>query len=147
MKTASVYYLLDSDGAAVYGGCSGNVRRRLTAHKRRDWWSRVAHVLTGEQMPLTQAREWEAREIARLLPSANVQHIPGPVPDATTAAEVRAALARKKITQTALAEATGRSQTYWQRRLSGERPMDVQDLGVIAQLTGVPVSALVAGAA
>lgn len=68
-------------------------------------------------------------------------------PVTTTAAEVRAALARADITQTAVAEATGRSQSYWSRRLSGEIPLDVDDLAVIAGLTGTPMAALVAGAA
>ncbi len=65
---------------------------------------------------------------------------------ATAAAEVRAALARCRITQTALAETTGRSQSYWSRRLSGEQPMTVADLEVISALTGVPVADLLVAA-
>lgn len=68
-------------------------------------------------------------------------------PSDIVAGEVRAALARRRITQTALAEATGRSQTYWQRRLSGEHPMDTDDLAAVADLTGTPMADLVAGAA
>lgn len=60
------------------------------------------------------------------------------------AGEVRAALARRQITQTRLAQETGRSQAYWSRRLSGERPMDVADLEVVASLTGTSISVLVA---
>ena len=68
-------------------------------------------------------------------------------PVTQAAGEVRAALARANVTQTTVAEVTGRSQAYWSRRLSGEVPMDVSDLAVIADLTGVPMSHLVAGAA
>ena len=65
----------------------------------------------------------------------------------TVAGEARAALARRRITQKQLAKDTGRSQTYWSRRLSGEIALDVADLAVIARVTGVPMADLVAGAA
>jgi len=68
--------------------------------------------------------------------------------DAVTraAGEVRAALARANITQTEVAERTGRSQAYWSRRLTGETPLDVSDLDLIAAITGVPVASLVSAA-
>lgn len=62
------------------------------------------------------------------------------------AAEARAALARLRITQTDLADRTGRSQTYWSRRLSGVMAMSLDDLNVISQVTGVPVTDLVSAA-
>lgn len=69
-------------------------------------------------------------------------------PDAqAVAAEVRAALARRQITQTALAAATGRSQAYWSRRLTGDRPLTIDDLSAIADLTAVPLSSLLGEAA
>lgn len=68
-------------------------------------------------------------------------------PVTRAAGEARAALARANVTQTALAEQTGRSQAYWSRRLSGEVPLDVVDLAEVASLTGTPVSVLMAGAA
>lgn len=37
----------------------------------------------------------------------------------SVAAEARAALARRNMTQSRLAEITGRSRPYWQKRLSG----------------------------
>lgn len=62
-------------------------------------------------------------------------------PDAeSVAAEVRAALARRQITQTTLAEVTGRSQAYWSRRLSGRIPMSVDDLSVVAEIAAVPLA-------
>ncbi len=69
-----------------------------------------------------------------------------PTPTETAAAEVRAALARCRITQTHLAQHTGRSQAYWSRRLSGDQAMSTDDLGVISALTGVPVADLVSAA-
>lgn len=69
-------------------------------------------------------------------------------PDAeSVAAEVRAALARRQITQTTLAEATGRSQAYWSRRLSGRTPMTVADLSDIADIAHVPLASLLERAA
>jgi transcriptional regulator with XRE-family HTH domain len=65
----------------------------------------------------------------------------------SVAGEVRAALARRQITQTSLAEATGRSQAYWSKRLNGSVPLDVADLAAVADLTGVPVESLVSGRA
>lgn len=62
------------------------------------------------------------------------------------AAEVRAALARNKITQTNLAAQTERSQAYWSRRLNGTLPLSVDDLAKIAEITGTPIGKL-AGAA
>ena len=67
-------------------------------------------------------------------------------PNERVAGEVRAALARAQVTQTALAEQTERSQTYWSRRLSGDIPLDVDDLAAVSAATGVPLAALVAAA-
>jgi len=58
----------------------------------------------------------------------------------SVAAEVRAALARRQITQTTLAEVTGRSQAYWSRRLSGRQPMSVDDLSTVAEIAAVPLA-------
>lgn len=69
-------------------------------------------------------------------------------PDAeSVAAEVRAALARRQITQTTLAEVTGRSQAYWSRRLSGRIPMSVDDLSVVAEIAAVPLASFLGRAA
>jgi hypothetical protein len=61
--------------------------------------------------------------------------------------EVRAALARVDMTQAELAKVTGRSQTYWSRRLRGGLPLNVTDLALISRITGVPVADLMRGAA
>lgn len=58
------------------------------------------------------------------------------------AGEARAALARGGITQSELAEATGRSRTYWQKRLSGGHPLTIDDLDAIASATGTPLADL-----
>lgn len=60
-----------------------------------------------------------------------------------TAAEVRAEMARQRISQSALAEQLGRTQQYVSRRIVGEVPFDVADLEKIAEFFGVPVSRLV----
>lgn len=59
------------------------------------------------------------------------------------AAEVRAALARRQITQTSLAQTTGRSQAYWSRRLNGRAALSMDDLSVIATVAGVSIADLV----
>lgn len=58
------------------------------------------------------------------------------------AAEARAALARRSMTQAQLAEATGKSRPYWQKRLSGAVSMTLDDVATIASATGTPVSDL-----
>jgi len=57
------------------------------------------------------------------------------------AAEVRAHLARQRISGRQAAFALGWKQPYIARRLSGEIPFDVSDLAKIADLLGVPVTA------
>lgn len=59
------------------------------------------------------------------------------------AAEVRAELARQRRTQADLASALGMSPQAVGRRLSGEHPFDVVELGRAADWLGVPLSSLV----
>lgn len=63
------------------------------------------------------------------------------------AAEARAALARRGMTQTQLAEATGRSRPYWQKRLAGIVSMTIDDLAAVADATATTVAALIGDAA
>lgn len=56
--------------------------------------------------------------------------------------EVRAELARQRLSQAEVATAMGRSQAYLSRRLSGETPFDVDDLDRLTEILGVPVTAL-----
>lgn len=68
-----------------------------------------------------------------------------PMPDRSTlrskiAAEVRAELARARISGNRLPGLVGKSQSYWSRRLTGEYAMDVDDLAALAELLGVPVT-------
>lgn len=65
----------------------------------------------------------------------------------TVAAEVRAELARKRVTGTKLASHMNVSHAYVSRRLSGETPFDVNDLDQIAQLLDVPATSFLARAA
>lgn len=58
------------------------------------------------------------------------------------AAEVRATLARKRISGVRLAAMIDRSQVYVSRRLRGEVPFDVVDLALIADALGVKQSSL-----
>lgn len=53
------------------------------------------------------------------------------------AAEVRAELARKQMSQVALAEHLGVAQATVSRRLTGEVPFDVAELGQVAEILGV----------
>jgi transcriptional regulator with XRE-family HTH domain len=55
------------------------------------------------------------------------------------AEEVRAALARRRVSASALARKLGKSQTYVWRRLSGETAFDTDDLEAIAGILDVTV--------
>lgn len=59
---------------------------------------------------------------------------------AAVAAEVRAEVARKQISQDKLAERVGCSRQSLNRRLTGAIPFDVAELAVIADALGVPVT-------
>lgn len=59
-------------------------------------------------------------------------------------ATVRAELARKRISQTTLAERLHLSQTAVSRRLTGKKAFDVAELQVIAEVVEVPIDRLVA---
>lgn len=63
------------------------------------------------------------------------------------AAAVRAESARRRITQTQIAEHLGLSRMAVSRRLSGVVPFDADELGRTAELFGVPVSVLFGEAA
>lgn len=60
------------------------------------------------------------------------------------AEEVRALMARRRISGVQLAKRIGKSQTYVWRRLSGETPFDVDDLEALAGALGVPATAFLA---
>lgn len=62
----------------------------------------------------------------------------------TVGAAVRAELARKRISQTELASKLHLSQTAVSRRLTGKKAFDVNELAVVADVTGVPLDRLVA---
>jgi transcriptional regulator with XRE-family HTH domain len=63
-----------------------------------------------------------------------------PTPHQAVAAEVRAQLARRRMSGRRAAFALGWKQPYIARRLSGEIPFDVNDLAALAQLLELPVS-------
>lgn len=58
------------------------------------------------------------------------------------AEELRALLARRKVTPTELGRKLGRSQTWVWRRLEGEVAFDLNDLEAIADVLGVAVAEL-----
>lgn len=58
------------------------------------------------------------------------------------AANVRAEMARRKISQRALADKIGISHASIYRRLRGELAFDVDELGAIADALGIDVRAL-----
>lgn len=59
-----------------------------------------------------------------------------------TAANVRAEMARKRVSQRDMARHLGCSHTTMQRRLSGEVALDIDELGAIAAALDIPLSAL-----
>lgn len=59
---------------------------------------------------------------------------------AAVAAEVRAEVARKQISQDKLAAQVGCSRQALNRRLTGTTPFDVAELAAIAEALGVPVT-------
>jgi transcriptional regulator with XRE-family HTH domain len=59
------------------------------------------------------------------------------------AEEVRAAMARKRLTQTQLGRLLGLGQSAVSRRLSGEVPFDVVELHRIAEATGFDVETFI----
>lgn len=56
------------------------------------------------------------------------------------AGEVRAELARRRLTGRKIARALGMSEVYVSRRLTGQVPFNVNDLSAIAELLDVPIS-------
>lgn len=64
--------------------------------------------------------------------------------DQLVAGEIRAELARQRKSQAELASQLGVSRPWLSRRLSGETPLSVGDVVVMADALGVPVSALTA---
>ena len=56
---------------------------------------------------------------------------------------VRVEMARRRMSQRALAETTGLSQSYIGRRLVGEMPFTTDDLALISTALDVPLSALI----
>lgn len=63
------------------------------------------------------------------------------------AEELRAILARRKMTATTLAELTGLTQPYLSRRMTGDVAFNIDDLDKIASVLEVPVTALLGDAA
>jgi len=61
------------------------------------------------------------------------------------AGEVRAELARQRMTQAAFAELLGRSDPYVTRRLSGEVAFNLTEVDRIAEVLQVPVQQLLSG--
>jgi transcriptional regulator with XRE-family HTH domain len=74
---------------------------------------------------------------------SNVVTLSGASLRARTAEEIRAVLGRRRMSESALARAIGASQAYVWRRLSGEIPLDLDDLEKIAAALSVDVSALI----
>lgn len=54
-------------------------------------------------------------------------------------------MARRGLSQTALAGHIGKSQTAVSKRLKGETPFDINELATVAAVLGVPLAALTEG--
>lgn len=61
-----------------------------------------------------------------------------------TGANVKAEMARRDLTQVALAEKLGMSQSMLSYRLRGQVPFDVDELELVAGVLGVPLAVLLA---
>jgi len=61
-------------------------------------------------------------------------------------AELRAELARHRITAAEVAQRLDRSEAYVSRRLTGEIPLNLDDLAEIAEMLGIAPAALIARA-
>ncbi|MQA84085.1 MAG: helix-turn-helix domain-containing protein [Streptosporangiales bacterium] len=85
---------------------------------------------------ITSVRRWRLRNWVAVVLA------PAARPDSIVAAEIRAELARQRISHSALAEKLGVSRAYLSRRLSGDTPLSVPDLAAIAAILGVPISKL-----
>lgn len=70
-----------------------------------------------------------------------------PLPTVAVADNIRAEMARKRVTQQTVAEHLGVSQPAVAARMSGKTPLDVNELFAIADLLDVPASQLLDGAA
>jgi transcriptional regulator with XRE-family HTH domain len=57
--------------------------------------------------------------------------------------EVRAHMARQRLSSSELARMTGTKQPYWSRRLTGVTAFDVNDLAILAYVLKVPVSTFI----
>ncbi|WP_301177252.1 helix-turn-helix domain-containing protein [Actinomadura geliboluensis] len=66
-------------------------------------------------------------------------------PHEQVAEEVRALLARRRMSGRAAARQLGWTSDYMHRRLDGRTAFDVNDVTAIARLLDVPISALFAG--
>lgn len=66
-------------------------------------------------------------------------------PSAVTGANVRAEMARRGLSQAALAKRLGVSQTAISKRLRGETPLDINELLQIAGALDVPLDVLLDG--
>jgi transcriptional regulator with XRE-family HTH domain len=66
---------------------------------------------------------------------------------AAVAAEVRAEMGRRRITQAELAAGIGRTQQFVSRRISGDVAMDTDDIDQIARHLGVSPLGLLQNAA
>lgn len=67
--------------------------------------------------------------------------------DVTAAANIRAEMARRRITGRALADQLGRSQMWLSRRLNGDTAFGLDELEAVAAAIGVPVAQLLEVAA
>ena len=66
-------------------------------------------------------------------------------PTAATGANVRAEMARRGLSQAALAQRLNVSQTAISKRLRGETPFDINELTRIAEVLDVPLDTLLVG--
>ena len=64
-------------------------------------------------------------------------------PTMQTGANIRAEMARRKVSQTTIADHLGLSQTSVSARIAGRVAFDINEIHAIAALLGVPITALI----
>lgn len=68
-------------------------------------------------------------------------------PSAEIGANIRAEMARRGVSQTAMASQMGIGQSALSKRLAGTVPLDVNELAAVARFLNVDLSVLIVGAA
>lgn len=79
LTAATVYAFFDSSGEAIYVGVTTSPWQRIFSHGTKDWWTDVGSIAVEHFEHDGDARLYERRLIAELLPRENQAGVPAPV--------------------------------------------------------------------